>query len=87
MYSYEIPEDRRCQVCNARMLDPGSWRCESCGAAQTPPARPSGIRGFLAELYQLKPFVIFLVVLIAVVIIFFAAGWGQYIVRGPVWAR
>jgi tRNA(Ile2) C34 agmatinyltransferase TiaS len=33
MYSYEIPEDRRCQVCNARMLDPGSWRCESCGAA------------------------------------------------------
>jgi hypothetical protein len=31
----------------------------------------------LAELYQLKPFVIFLVVLIAVVIIFFAAGWGQ----------
>ncbi len=87
MNSYEIPEDKRCQVCNARMPDPESWLCGSCGASQTPEPRPGGVRGFLAEVYQLKPFVIFLVLLVAVVIVFFAAGWGQYLVRGPFWAR
>lgn len=87
MNLYEIPDDRRCQVCGARMPDPASWLCGACGAAQTPPTRPGGIRGFLAEVYQLRPFVIFAVVLIAVVIAMAAAGWGQYFVRGPFWGR
>ena len=87
MNSYEIPNDRRCQICSARMPDPESWLCEACGAAQTPPARPGGFRGFLGEVIQLKPFVIFFVVLIAVVIALAAAGWGQYFVRGPFGVR
>jgi hypothetical protein len=87
MSSYEMPDNKRCQVCDARMPDPASWRCGACGAAQTPPPRPSGIRGFLAEVYALRPFVIFAVALIAVVIAMAAAGWGQYFVRGPFWGR
>jgi len=87
MNSYEIPGDRRCQICGARMPDPSSWLCDACGAAQTPPPRPGGIRGFLGEVNQLRPFVIFAAVLIVVVVAMFAAGWGQYFVRGPFWAR
>jgi len=37
-------------------------------------APAGGIRGFLSEVYQLRPFVIFAVVLIAVVIAMAAAG-------------
>ena len=85
MNFYEIPDERRCQNCNARMPDPASWQCGSCGASQTPQTRPGGIRGFLGEVNQLRPFVIFIVVLIAVVVVLFAAGWGQYVVRGPYW--
>jgi len=65
------------------MPDPESWRCESCGASQTPASRPGGIRGFFGEVNQLRPFVIFAVVLIVVVVAMFAFGWGQYFVRGP----
>ncbi len=87
MNSYEIPGDRRCQICGARMPDASIWLCEACGAAQTPQSRPGGIRGFLGEVNQLRPFVIFAAVLIVVVVAMFAAGWGQYFVRGPFWAR
>lgn len=75
--SYQLPEDRRCQVCDARMPDPAGWLCPSCGASQTPARRAGGIRGFLGEVNQLKPFVTFAVVLIVVVVAMFAAGWGH----------
>jgi len=64
------------------MPDPAGWLCPSCGASQTPARRAGGIRGFLGEVNQLKPFVTFAVVLIVVVVAMFAAGWGQYFVRG-----
>jgi hypothetical protein len=67
------------------MPDSERWRCGSCGASQTPARRPGGVRGFLGEVNQLRPFVIFAVVLIVVVVAMFAAGWGQYFVRGPFW--
>ena len=50
------------------------WRVWS-GTDSAAPA--GGIRGFLSEVYQLRPFVIFAVVLIAVVIAMVAAGWGN----------
>ena len=81
--SYQIPEDRRCQICNARMAE-ASWRCPSCGASQTPPLRPGASRDSW-ERSALRPFVIFAVALIVVVVAMFAAGWGQYFVRGPYW--
>ena len=78
MNSYQIPDDRRCQVCGALMTDLASWFCGACGAAQTPPPRPAGIRGFLGDLYQIRHFMIFAVVLIAMSV----AGWGSILFVG-----
>ena len=87
MKPYEIPTERRCRNCSARMPNPAMWVCGACGATQTPPSRPGGIRGFLGEVNNLKPVVFFFAFLIVVVVAFFVAGWGQYLVRGPIWAQ
>ncbi|MBL16383.1 MAG: hypothetical protein CL767_04235, partial [Chloroflexi bacterium] len=60
------------------MADPASWLCGDCGAVQTPPLRPGGIRGFLGDLYQIRHFMIFAVVLIAMSV----EGWGSILFVG-----
>ena len=82
MSSYQIPGDRPCQVCGARITDPASWLCGACGAVKAPPPRPGGIRGFLSDLYQIRPFVIFAVVLLSMVIAMAAAGGGSILFVG-----